>query len=100
MSKAVGIIKTKQFGMLLIAVGIFIPLILYPFTTETTEALLMRYAYAKDRIPYDGVGLNDLRVVFFKVAIPYKYPVALGILFVFIGSCFVIFFKKGGVIYL
>lgn len=92
--------KTKQFGMILILAGVFIPLMLYPFTTETTDALLMRYAYAKSRLPYDGTGMSGLNIVFFKIAIPYKYPVAFGIFLIFIGGCFVVLFKNKNVIYL
>jgi hypothetical protein len=92
--------KTKQFGAFLIAVGIFIPLILYPFTAVETNVLIAQIRTAQAGGSFDA-RLCNLEVAFCKgFVIPYKYPVALGVLFVFIGSCFVLFFKKGGVIYL
>ena len=57
--------KTKQFGVLLIIVGAFIPSILYPFTSITTSATLAKVAFAMKGVSYD-TSLQDLEIVLVK----------------------------------
>ena len=85
--------KTKQFGVLLIIVGVFIPSILYPFTSITTSATLAKVAFAMKGVSYD-TSLQDLEIVLVKgewkkdsknggghyegrLALPYKYTLTL-----------------------
>ena len=93
--------KTKQFGILLIIIGTFIPLILYPFTSLTAEAMSLKVALLNERVLYD-TNFRDLEVVLVKgawkppennykgyfegrIAIPYRYTLAFGILLAFSG---------------
>jgi len=101
--------KTKQFGVLLIIVGVFIPSILYPFTSITTSATLAKVAFAMKGVSYD-TSLQDREIVLIKgewkkdsknggghyegrLAIPYRYTLAFGILLAFIGIGIVVFHK-------
>ena len=106
MMKLIDKLKTKQFGVLLIIVGVFIPSILYPFTSITTSATLAKVAFAMKGVFYD-TSLQDREIVFIKgdwkkdgghyegrLAIPYKYTMAFGILISFIGIGFVAFYKN------
>ena len=104
-------LKIKQFGVLLIIVGVFIPSILYPFSSITTSATLAKIAFAMKGVFYD-TSLQDREIVFIKgdwkkdggkqggghyegrLAIPYKYTMAFGILISFIGIGFVAFCKN------
>jgi hypothetical protein len=98
--------KTKRIGSVLILVGLFIPSLLYPFAELTYMANLERILFASKGINRD-VGLRDLEIAFSKgtfiaaerriegrIAIPYKYVVAFGVILAFTGAGF-IFFKKG-----
>ncbi|MBU4492093.1 MAG: hypothetical protein KKD69_06485 [Euryarchaeota archaeon] len=143
--KGIDRFKTKQFGVLLIIIGIFIPSILYPFTIPTTNTNMRNLKIVLVEAKYKAAPKNvitseelfgdrkgvitseelfgdrkgvimPLKDVVFDdqivskpdpadtfrsaITIPYKYPVAIGILFVFIGGCLVVFGKKGNVIYL
>src|SRR3972149_10578691 len=105
MMKLIDKFKTKQFGVLLIIVGAFIPSILYPFTSITTSATLAKVAFAMKGVSYD-TSLQDLEIVLVKgewkkdsknggghyegrLALPYRYTMAFGILLFFIGIGFV-----------
>lgn len=100
--------KTKRIGIVLILVGLFIPSLLYPFAEPTYQATLERVLFANRGIytPSD-VGLRDLEIAFSKgtfiaaeqriegrVAIPYKYVVAFGVILAFTGAGF-LFLKRG-----
>ncbi len=92
--------KFKRIGIIAIIIGIFIPSVLYPFTSLTTSALLISGAFARNGVAYKP-RLNDLEVVIKKgtwlvdknyqghyegrVAIPYPYAVAFGLTVVFLG---------------
>jgi hypothetical protein len=110
MMKLIDKFKTKQFGVLLIIVGAFIPSILYPFTSITTSATLAKVAFAMKGVSYD-TSLQDLEIVLVKgewkkdsknggghyegrLALPYRYTMAFGILLFFIGIGFVAFYKN------
>lgn len=101
MMKVIDKSKTKKLGILLIIIGAFIPSILYPFSSLTYSAFLTKVAFAKKGISY-STSLQDLEIVLIKgkwkkdnkkggghyegrLAIPYRYPLAFGILLVFIG---------------
>lgn len=100
--------KTKQFGVLFIIVGAFIPSILYPFTSITTSATIVKVAFAMKGVSYD-TSLQDLEIVLVKgewkkdnggyhyegrLALPYRYTMAFGILLSFIGIGFVALYKN------
>lgn len=102
--------KTKQFGLLLIIVGAFIPSILYPFTSITTSAALVKVGFAMKGVVYDP-RLRDLEIVIVKgewkkdsinsdghyegrLALPYRYTMAFGILLSFIGIGIVALYKN------
>ncbi len=108
MIKLIDKFKTKQFGLLLIILGAFIPSIFYPFTSLTPAGLEAKVAFAMKGISYD-TRLQELEVVLVKgewkgerrggyyegrIAIPYRYPMALGILLAFIGIGIVAFYKN------
>ena len=94
--------KLRQIGVILIIVGAFIPSILYPFTSLTKIAFLLMVGHA-EKGSYYNPRINDLEIVFIKgpepapapppapapepedIKMSYKYPVALGILLVFMG---------------
>lgn len=107
MNKTISFIKTKQFGTILVLAGIFIPSILYPFTTVETTTWLFQLQAAQNGGSYN-TSLRDLEVIINKgetdknnrLAIPYRYPVAFGIFLIFIGGCFVVLFKDKNIIYL
>ena len=101
--------KTKQFGILLVIIGAFIPSILYPFSSLTRDAISVMGVFAMKGVSYD-TSLKDLEIVLVKgewekdnkngvghfegkLAIPYRYTLAFGILLVFIGIGFVAFYK-------
>ena len=101
--------KTKQFGVLLIIVGAFIPSILYPFASMTESANLVAVYFATKGVSYDP-SLRDLEIVLVKgewkkdsknkghfesrLALPYRYTMAFGILLFFIGIGFVALYKN------
>ena len=110
MMKLIDKFKTRQFGVVLIILGAFIPSILYPFTSITTSATLVKLAFAMKGVSYD-TSLQDLEIVLMKgewkkdsknggghyegrLALPYKYIMAFGILLFFIGIGFVAFYKN------
>ena len=101
--------KTKQFGILLIIIGAFIPSILYPFASLSTSANLTKLAFAMKGVSYD-TSLQDLEIVLAegewkkdnknagghyegRLAIPFRYSLAFGILLAFIGIGVVAFQK-------
>ena len=99
----------KKFGAMLIFVGIFIPAILYPFAAPTGEALLLQ-GLALQKGGSVDVKISMLEVVIKegmyhqrqmnsyyegRIAFPYKYPFAIGIILIFIGSGIIIFNKLG-----
>ena len=97
-------LETKQVGILLIILGIFIPSMLYPFTSLTPEAKEFALEIGWKGGTYK-TGLNDREIVFVegeneqgkyegRLSIPYKYPIALGILLSFIGISFATFGQK------
>jgi hypothetical protein len=57
--------KTKQFGVLLIIIGTFVPSILYPFTSLTHTAFLMEILFASRGVS-SNTRLQDLEVVLVK----------------------------------
>jgi hypothetical protein len=91
--------KRRKVGILLIIIGTFIPSVLYPFTTLTRDATLMKVILVTKGRLYKS-GLSDLEIVLRKsrnpylnvgnqhdkVAIPYNYTVALGITIAFVGG--------------
>lgn len=119
MMKLIDKSKTKQFGVLLIIIGTFVPSILYPFTSLTHTAFLMEILFASRGVS-SNTRLQDLEVVLVKgdsrlqgnqarenpylkirddhcksrFAIPYKYIVVFGILLAFIGIGIVAFYKN------
>ena len=105
---------TRQFGLILIIVGLLIPSILYPFTSLNPEARLAAGLYASRGVTYER-KIDDLQILikegkpkldpkknryYFvgeyedRLVIPYKYPLALGITLFFIGIAVVTFGKK------
>ena len=93
--------KAKRFGILLIIIGAFIPSILYPLSSLSNEAMLIKAVFAMKGVSYD-TSIQDLEIVLAKgelkkdsknaaghgegrLAIPYKYTLAFGILLAFIG---------------
>lgn len=110
MMKLIDRSKTKQFGVLLIIIGAFIPSILYPFTSLTESATLAKVAFAIKGVSYD-TSLQDIEIVLVKgeweknnknsgshyegrLAIPFRYTIAFGILLVFIGIGIVALYKN------
>ncbi|MEA3436965.1 MAG: hypothetical protein U9R43_10910 [Thermodesulfobacteriota bacterium] len=102
--------KTKQFGILLIIIGAFIPSILYPFSSLSWSADLAKVVFAMKGVSYN-TSLQDLEIVLAKgewkednknasghyegrLAIPYRYSLAFGILLAFIGIGVVVFHKN------
>jgi CheY-like chemotaxis protein len=102
--------KDKQYGILLIILGIFIPSILYPFTSLTSRAAAVKAVSILKGVYYDTT-LRDLEIVIVEgewkttnnnksskfeghVAIPYKYAVALGIILIFVGVSLIIFYRN------
>jgi len=109
----------RQFGILLIIIGIFIPSILYPFTSSSKKSsrlqdlevvfvngiwkakqvFVREYSglmtrEEREKLPgyidsKDGDGHYEGRIAF-----PYKYPMAFGILLTFIGIGFVALSKN------
>ena len=57
--------KSKKVGIILIIVGAFIPSVLYPFATLTTDATLMKVVLATKGGLYKP-RLNDLEIVLRK----------------------------------
>lgn len=103
--------KVKQYGVLLIIIGAFIPSILYPFSSLSNSAILLKAAFASEGVSYD-TRIQDLEIVFAKgewikgnnkvnghykgrLAIPYKYILAFGILLAFVGIGIIAFHKNG-----
>lgn len=87
--------KFKRIGIFVIIVGAFIPSVLYPFTSLTTSATVMKIALGSKGVVYQP-RLNDLEVVLKKgnwykshyegrIAIPYHYTLAIGITVAFMG---------------
>ena len=95
----------RKFGIILVLLGAFIPPILYPFTSLTPLALLATGLSAQRGVIYK-TRISDLEILikegkpkldpkenvyYFageyddRFAIPYKYPLAFGIVLFFIG---------------
>jgi hypothetical protein len=102
--------RTKKLGILLIIIGAFIPSVLYPFTSLTKSALTEQLAFATKGVSH-STGLQGLEIVILKgeqmthaysgehfyegrFVIPYRFPVALGVLLAFIGIGIVAFSKE------
>ncbi len=109
MMKHINNSKAKQFGILLIIVGAFIPSISFPFSSLSNSATLAKVAFALKGVSYD-TSIHDLEIVFVKgewkkdnknvnshyegrLALPYKYTLAFGILLVFIGIGIIAFHR-------
>lgn len=102
-------LKTRQFGVWLVIVGAFIPSILYPFASVSTSATLLKVAFATKGVSY-STSLQDLEIVIVegewskneaasghyegRLAIPYRYTLAFGILLSFLGIGIVAFYLK------
>lgn len=100
------IFKNKNFGIVLILIGAFIPCITYPLLRTTVNGNLAKAYYAERGILYKS-ELNDLELVIKKgtvasdgvgdrklidhKAIPYKFILAGGIVIVFAGITVFIF---------
>ena len=107
--KLIDMSKAKQFGILLIIIGIFIPSILFPFTSLTDSATATKVFFAMKGVSYD-TNLRDLEVVLMKgertdnkkvishykgrFVIPYRYSIAFGILLAFIGIGIVALYRN------
>ena len=92
--------KLKRIGIIFIVVGVFIPSVLYPFTSLTTDATLLQAAFGSRGVVYEP-RLNDLGIVLKKgnwikggnhqghyegrIAVAYHYTLAIGITIAFIG---------------
>jgi len=98
--------KANRIGILIVIFGFFIPSIMYPFTSLSPEGVLIKFAYANRGILYKA-NLDDLEIVLVKgewkqtekhyegrLAIPYKYFIAVGILVVFIGISIIVLTKN------
>ena len=105
--------KAKKIGIIFIILGGFIPCILYPFTKPTTQATLMQFLLSEKGASVN-IRLNELEIVLKggtidyegpfdtttlktlvlteklkykgRIAIPYKYVMALGVVLVFTGA--------------
>ncbi len=76
--------KLKRLGILLIIIGVFIPLVAYPFTTLITKGMI-RLAPTRPRY---------LEVVIVNIAIPYSYIMAFSITLAFIGIGIVALYQE------
>jgi len=95
----------RKFGIILVLLGAFIPSILYPFTSLTPLALLARGLSLQRGVIYE-TRISDLEILinegkpqldpkeyvyYFageyddRLAIPYKYPLAFGMVLFLIG---------------
>ena len=84
--------KAKKIGIILIIVGFFIPSVLYPFTSYSPEKIITKQLI----LERGGLGykprISDLEIVLSgsfvdkdKIALPYHYVIAFGIVLIFIG---------------
>lgn len=99
----------KAIGIILTLLGLFIPSILYPFTTLTSSADVMRMAFASKGVQY-SITIEDLEVVFRegeyreykksggrwegRFALPYRYTLAFGIVICFAGMGILAFSRQ------
>lgn len=105
--------KAKKIGIVFILLGGFIPCILYPFTKPTMKAITIQFLLSEHGVPMN-IKLKELEIVLKegtlkdkdisseatlqnlilterleyrgRIAIPYKYVMALGIVLVFTGA--------------
>ena len=106
--------KNRKLGVILLLVGLFIPTVLYPFTSIDRSERLYRLIYKVKNLPYESPKFFDREVAFVKgeaikdpdaekvfnrveysylikvdyegrIAVPYKFILAFGITMSFIG---------------
>ena len=101
----------RKFGVMITLVGFCIPLALFPFARGYNHRvgllgsvpqmkLVLKERFEettkqfKERTGKTGIGDYIIeRVKVEEFAIPYKYPVAIGIVLIFIGIGFILLFK-------
>ena len=99
----------RKIGIFLILVGFFIPSILYPFSTLTPSTDVMRMAFAAKGVQY-SITVTDLELVLKegeyreyksgggswegRIAIPYRYILAFGVVICFVGIGILAFSPK------
>jgi hypothetical protein len=88
-TKSVQASKSKL-GILYIIGGLFIPSFLYPFSSLTGEAENLRFVFMENGLIYEPT-FRDLETIF---AVPYKYALAFGVIFVFLGVSILAFSYK------
>ena len=95
-------VKNISLSILFMVIGLYAPIVLYPFATPDSDAKIIQYALAKEGKFYEPKKINQLEIVlidgkvkdksnlFFKkeghVAIPFKYIYAFGVTMFFIGA--------------
>lgn len=82
--------SNPKLGILFIILGVFIPSILYPFSSLTREATGLSFLAMNKEFTYQP-NFRDLETVF---AVPYKYAIAFGVIFVFLGITILAFSDK------
>ena len=85
----------RKIGILIVILGAFLPSVLYPFASLTTDASIFRIAFATKGVLYPTT-LKDLEVVLVegKLAIPYRYILAGGVSIFFTGITVVAISRK------
>ena len=86
--------KTTKIGIILILVGIFVPLVLYPFVTlrkdnfvpNPTGLYKEHYIGQSEIVLRKGCYIDETEEIFNHTAIPYKYIISFGIAFIGIGT--------------
>ena len=92
----------KKIGVIAILAGLFIPLILYPFTTLSDSAIANQAMANYSGASYN-VRISELVIVLsesgsgynnYRSTLPYSYFLAAGIVLLFSGASLLIFFKN------
>ena len=109
MMESIDMKKSKRLGVLLIIIGVFIPSILYPFTSVNPSAFIIKGFFASKGVAYN-TSFRDLEIVLIKeetkkynknagdnfegrYSIPFKFILAFGIMLAFTGIGIVAFQK-------
>jgi hypothetical protein len=85
----------RKVGILIVILGAFPPSVLYPSASPTTDASILRIAFATEGVLYPTT-LKDLEVVLVegKLAILFRYTLGAGVSIFFTGIAVVALSRK------
>lgn len=97
--------KNKKVGIILVLIGLFIPIVLYPHITPKNDNYVYDIVTGKHKIGRSelvfrkGAYITETNECYRRIAIPYKYFISLGITLVFTGVGIITGFQQSTFFY-